>query len=440
MTHDLGSVTDAAESVDDRATGRLDTLHARAMLIRGVEERLLSLFAEGKLFGTVHTCIGQEWTGIAVAETLIDGDVVFTNHRGHGHFLARTEDVGGLIAEVMGKQSGVCGGRGGSQHLCAGGVFSNGIQGGIVPVSAGIALAQQLRETGRIAVVFVGDGTLGEGALYEALNIASKWRLPLLVVLENNRYAQSTPQSQTLAGEIEARAAAFGIIAERADTWEPDALLAAAARCVAAVRRGDGPRFLQIDTDRLMAHSKGDDDREPAEVQAYRERDPLVTFAREHPEQAEVFEAEARRRIDAAVNQAEAAPYAEAPSAVAAPPPGPLRWRPTRIAVPERLVNLIHDALGRNMEPRRPDRSDRRGYRRTLRGCLQGHQEPEPQVPRAGPQHPDQRGGDRRSRQRPGSLRLHSGLRDHVRRLPDSGRRPVDQPRREVPSHVQRPG
>ncbi len=350
MTHDLGSVTDAAESVDDRATGRLDTLHARAMLIRGVEERLLSLFAEGKLFGTVHTCIGQEWTGIAVAETLIDGDVVFTNHRGHGHFLARTEDVGGLIAEVMGKQSGVCGGRGGSQHLCAGGVFSNGIQGGIVPVSAGIALAQQLRETGRIAVVFVGDGTLGEGALYEALNIASKWRLPLLVVLENNRYAQSTPQSQTLAGEIEARAAAFGIIAERADTWEPDALLTAAARCVAAVRRGDGPRFLQIDTDRLMAHSKGDDDREPAEVQAYRERDPLVTFAREHPEQAEVFEAEARRRIDAAVNQAEAAPYAEAPSAVAAPPPGPLRWRPTRIAVPERLVNLIHDALGRNME------------------------------------------------------------------------------------------
>ena len=143
--------------------------HAKAILIRGVEQRLLSLFAEGKLFGTVHTCIGQEWTGIAVAEALIEGDVVFTNHRGHGHFLARTEDVGGLIAEVMGKQSGVCGGRGGSQHLCGGGVFSNGIQGGIVPVSAGIALAQQLRETGRIAVVFIGDGTLGEGAIYEAL-------------------------------------------------------------------------------------------------------------------------------------------------------------------------------------------------------------------------------------------------------------------------------
>ena len=209
-----------------------------------------------------------------MAEALIQGDVIFTNHRGHGHFLARTGDVNGLIAEVMGKQSGVCGGRGGSQHLCGGGVFSNGIQGGIVPVAAGMALAQRLRETGGSRVVFIGDGTLGEGAVYETLNIASKWRLPLLVVLENNRYAQSTPQSQTLAGEIEARAAAFGIEAERADTWDPDGLLSAAARCVAAVRRGDGPRFLRVDTYRLMAHSKGDDDRESGRGPAFWNRDP----------------------------------------------------------------------------------------------------------------------------------------------------------------------
>jgi 2-oxoisovalerate dehydrogenase E1 component len=335
--------------VEGTEVDRMRALHAQAVLIRGVEQRLLGLFAEGKLFGTVHTCIGQEWTGIAVAEALIEGDVVFTNHRGHGHFLARTGDVGGLIAEVMGRQSGVCGGRGGSQHLCAGGVYSNGIQGGIVPVAAGMALAQQLRGTGRIAVVFIGDGTLGEGALYEALNITSKWQLPLLVVLENNRYAQSTPQSQTLAGEIEARAAAFGIAAERADTWDPDALLSTAARCVAAVRRGDGPRFLRIDTDRLMAHSKGDDDRAPAEVQAYWDRDPLVAFAREDPEQAAASEAAARRRIDAAVARAEAAPYAAAPPSDAGPTPGPLAWRPTRIAAQERLVNVIHDALRRNM-------------------------------------------------------------------------------------------
>jgi 2-oxoisovalerate dehydrogenase E1 component len=325
-------------------------LHARALLIRGVEERFLSLFAEGRLFGTVHTCIGQEWTGIAVAEALIEGDIVFTSHRGHGHFLARTGDIGGLIAEVMGRRSGVCGGRGGSQHLCSEGVFSNGIQGGIVPVSAGIALAQQLRGTGRIAVVFIGDGTLGEGVIYEALNITSKWQLPLLIVLENNRYAQSTPQSQTLAGEIEARAAAFGIVAERADTWNPEALLLAAARSVAAVRHGEGPRFLRVDTDRLMAHSKGDDDREPAEVQACRERDPLVTFARENPALAEAIKGEVQQQIDAAVARAEAVPYTEALPVAPATPPGSLAWRPTQISVPDRLANLVHDALKRNME------------------------------------------------------------------------------------------
>jgi 2-oxoisovalerate dehydrogenase E1 component len=346
---DQAGLLDAERAEGVRASERVCALHARAMLIRGVEQRLLGLFAEGKLFGTVHTCIGQEWTGLAVAEALIDGDLIFTNHRGHGHFLARTGDVEGLIAEVMGKQTGVCGGRGGSQHLCAGGVYSNGIQGGIVPVSAGMALAQQLRGTGRIAVVFIGDGTLGEGAIYEAFNIASKWRLPLLIVLENNRYAQSTPQEQTLAGEIEARAEAFGIVTDRADTWDPGTLLSAAARVIAAVRRGDGPRFLRIDTDRLLAHSKGDDDRDPAEVRAYWDRDPLLAFAREEPEQAEAFEAEARRRIDAAVARAEAAPYAEPPPADPPLPSEPPAWQPARFATQERVVVTIHDALRRNM-------------------------------------------------------------------------------------------
>ena len=123
----------------------LTALYAKAILIRSVEERLLALFAEGKLFGTVHTCIGQEWTGVAVAAALREGDLLFSNHRGHGHYLAWTDDVEGLIAEIMGKQTGMCGGRGGSQHMCTKGFFSNGIQGGIVPVAAGLALAQKLR-------------------------------------------------------------------------------------------------------------------------------------------------------------------------------------------------------------------------------------------------------------------------------------------------------
>jgi 2-oxoisovalerate dehydrogenase E1 component len=325
-------------------------LYAQAMLIRCVEQRLLDLFAEGKLFGTVHTCIGQEWTGIAVAEVLREGDLIFTSHRGHGHFLARTGDVEGLIAEVMGKQAGICGGRGGSQHMCAHGVFSNGVQGGIVPVTAGLALAHKLRGSDNIAVVFIGDGTLGEGAIYEAMNIASKWELPLLIVLENNLYAQSTPQSQTLAGDLCARAAAFGIRTAQADTWDLEKLLPTTAQCVEQVRAESKPLFLRIDTYRLMAHSKGDDDRDPEEVQAYWAKDPLTLFALEEKEKAEAMQVGVRERIGAAVARAEASPYA-APSATASDPIPSARhtWIPTRIATAERAVNLIHDALERNM-------------------------------------------------------------------------------------------
>jgi 2-oxoisovalerate dehydrogenase E1 component len=327
-------------------------LYAKAMLIRSVEERLLALFAEGKLFGTVHTCIGQEWTGVAVAAALRDGDLLFSNHRGHGHYLAWTDDVEGLIAEIMGKQTGMCGGRGGSQHMCARGFFSNGIQGGIVPVAAGLALAQKLQGLPNVTVVFIGDGTLGEGVLYETMNIAAKWELPLLIVLENNLYAQSTAQHQTLAGDICARAAACGITTAHSDTWSPDDLLLTAAESVDEVRRGGRPLFLRIDTYRLMPHSKGDDDRDPREVQRYREKDPLVLFLQEsEPEDVARLKARHQARIDAAVASADAAPYtAPSHSADEVPALTPSEWQPTRIATPERLVHLLHAALQRNMQ------------------------------------------------------------------------------------------
>ena len=163
----------------------------RAYLVRVVEQELLNLFAAGRLSGTTHTCIGQEMSAVALAAALDRGkDTVVSNHRCHGHYLAWADDPDGLLAEVMGKATGVCGGLGGSQHLSARGFFSNGIQGGIVPVAAGLAYAQKLAESGGIVAVCIGDGTLGEGVVYEALNMAAKWSLPLLVVLENNLYAQ----------------------------------------------------------------------------------------------------------------------------------------------------------------------------------------------------------------------------------------------------------
>jgi 2-oxoisovalerate dehydrogenase E1 component len=322
-----------------------------AALIREVEQRLLALFGEGKLFGTVHTCIGQEWTGVAVAAALKPDDLVFSNHRCHGHFIARTGEVDGLIAEIMGKQSGVCGGRGGSQHLCSRehGFFSNGVLGGIVPVSAGLAFSLELRKSDGIAVVFIGDGTLGEGVVYETLNIASKWSLPLLLVLENNRYAQSTPQQQNLAGEIRARAAAFGIEARTGATGEPERLMAVAAECVARVRGERRPLLLEVDTYRLMGHSKGDDDRDPEEVAAHWLKDPLKRFADRQPEPAACIQERVKARVDEAVARAESAPYAD--RADPAPPPA---TRPTWNAAPAapqgRMVMRIREALKRNLE------------------------------------------------------------------------------------------
>lgn len=335
--------SEPAEQVDS------NRLYSRALMIRGVEQKLLELFAQGKLFGTVHTCIGQEFSGVAIAEALLEGDLIFSNHRCHGHFLARTGNVEGLIAEIMGKTTGICGGRGGSQHLCSEGFYSNGIQGGIVPVAAGLAFTLKRRGARNIAVVFIGDGTLGEGVLYESMNIASKWELPLLIVLENNLYAQSTSQTQTLAGDICARAEAFGIGTSEGNTWVPAALATAARECVDAVRRTRRPHFLRIDTHRLMAHSKGDDLRDKAEIERYWAADAISGFQRDHPDEAGQMRKAIAERIDAAVVRAEAADYAGSADDEDPVEPAPCSWSPARLESSERLVALLHAGLERNM-------------------------------------------------------------------------------------------
>lgn len=326
-------------------------LYTTALTIRGVERKLLDLFAEGKLFGTVHTCIGQEFSGVAVAEALQPGDLIFSNHRCHGHFLARTGNVEGLMAEIMGKKTGICGGRGGSQHLCSEGFYSNGVQGGIVPVAAGLAFALQQRHSANIAVVFIGDGTLGEGVLYESLNIMAKWELPLLVVLENNLYAQSTAQTQTLAGDICARAAAFGIETAHGNTWDPLSLVEEAKHCADRVRRERKPHFLRIDTHRLMAHSKGDDLREKSELEGYWAKDALTSFIRDYPQEAAAIQNAVSERILAAVAAAEAAGYAAMRPEDEDPcEPRPCAWQPVSLQSSERTVALLHAALQRNMQ------------------------------------------------------------------------------------------
>jgi TPP-dependent pyruvate/acetoin dehydrogenase alpha subunit len=251
-------------------------LYRKMYFIRRFEESLLSLFDEGVLNGTTHACIGQEADCVGVMEHLTIEDHVFSNHRCHGHYLARTGDAAGLLAEIMGKPAGVSGGLGGSQHICGPGFKSNGIQGGIVPAAAGIALANKLRGTRGISVVFIGDGTLGEGIVYETMNMASLWHLPLLVVLEDNGWSQSTPSRLNLAGDMAARFTAFDIPVLEVSSTDVLEIEQLAREGVQQARDGRQPVVLIIHTYRLCHHSKNDDNRPLEEVAERHKTEPLV--------------------------------------------------------------------------------------------------------------------------------------------------------------------
>lgn len=274
--------------------------------IRCFEERLLELFTEGKLNGTTHTGLGQEATAVGVIANLGASDLIFSSHRCHGHYLARFADMRGLLAEIMGRTGGVCGGRGGSQHLCREGFFSNGIQGGYLSIAVGMAYAEKNRQSGAIAVAFIGDGTLGEGAIYEALNLASLWSVPLLVVVENNGYAQTTPVTANLAGSMRARFEAFGLPCGEIESTDVLELQERFRGVVAEVRATCRPRVEIVRNFRLGPHSKGDDFRPVAEIERWKKRDPLALIA-EQISPADRARVEAMVRTELAAAEAEVA-------------------------------------------------------------------------------------------------------------------------------------
>jgi len=263
----------------------LTSLFQEAVKIRETEELFLKLFSEGKLNGTIHTCVGQEFNAIAVCNCLRDNDFVVSNHRCHGHYLAFKNDFSGLIAELMGKQNGICGGIGSSQHLFNKNFLSNGIQGGIVPIAAGISFAKKNESKDDIVAVFIGDGTFGSGTLYESLNLISLYNLPLLVVCENNFYAQATPLREHLAGDIIYRVKSFAIETFQTDTWDLENLIVASDEAVSFVRNLRKPAFLLINTYRLNAHSKGDDNRDPKEIELYKQKDLINRYKISNPDE-----------------------------------------------------------------------------------------------------------------------------------------------------------
>jgi 2-oxoisovalerate dehydrogenase E1 component len=285
-------------------------LYRRMLLIRRTEEKLLQLHSQGLLNGTTHTSIGQESIAVGLLPHLDERDSVFSTHRGHGHFLAFGGDLTAFLAELMGREGGVSGGRGGSQHMhSSSGFVSSGIQGQMVPVALGVALAKKLRGEDGIAVVFIGDGTLGQGALYESMNIASLWGVRLLIVLEDNGIAQTTPSAVAVSGDILMRAEAFGIDAAPLDGADAPALERELAALVEAMRSREAPAFRVIRTVRLGPHSKRDDERSAEEMDELRTRDPVTRLAAALPaEDVARVDDEVADELAAALARAEAMP------------------------------------------------------------------------------------------------------------------------------------
>lgn len=282
-----GAVTedDAADAV---AIGpRTDV----ALRIRALELLLLDLFRDGGVAGTVHAAVGQEFCAAALHPHLDPAQDSFVgSHRAHGHYLASGAPVDALLAELMGRDGALCGGRGGSQHLHHERFFSSGIQGGGSLWGAGLAWAHRLECRDGLVVVQLGDGTLGEGAVYEAFTFAAIGRAPVLFYLEWNGYAQSTDTAATTPGDVLTRARGFGLEVHRHADRDPDALHAHLGDVVARVREGI-PTLQVVDTRRLLAHSKGDDHRPPAVLTALRREDPLSRLLASHSAVRERFEA-----------------------------------------------------------------------------------------------------------------------------------------------------
>lgn len=285
-------------------------LYRQMLRIRRFEETVLEAFPRGWFYGTTHTGIGQEANAVGVLALRRAGEVVVSNHRCHGHYLAYGGSMTALAAELMGRATGVCGGRGGSQHLIDKDFYSSGVLGGTLPLAVGMALAERRRR--RLVIVFLGDGALGEGAVYESLNLAALWQLPVYFVIENNRYAQTTPIHLHLAGEIAERFEAFGIPVEAYDTTDVLEIRDLAEAGLARLRSAPGPQALVLHTYRFSPHSKGDDLRDPQEIARFRLRDPLLVHgARLRPEERRSIDSEVEQEVRQAFEAALAAPEAD---------------------------------------------------------------------------------------------------------------------------------
>jgi len=295
----------------------------RMLTIRRFEERASADYLAGKIYGVVHCYIGEEAVATGVCSALEPTDRIISTHRGHGHCIAKGADLNRMMAELYGRQTGYCKGKGGSMHIADFGIGmlgANGIVAGGIAIVTGAGLAAQMEGKGGVAVSFFGDGASNAGPFHECLNIAAAWKLPMLYVCENNMWAAQTSAAATHAlTDVAARAAGYGIPGVVVDGNDIFAVYQAAYRAVERARAGEGPTLIECKTYRWRAHTerKGQPDpREQAEVETWKQKDPIVQLARQLREQGHLDDADWKQMdgeimatLDAAVAFSEASPF-----------------------------------------------------------------------------------------------------------------------------------
>ena len=316
--------TDQSKVIQGVQADQWTRIYRRMVMIREFEEQVNELYMRALMPGLAHLYSGEEAVAVGICEALRQTDYITSTHRGHGHCLAKGASPDRMFAELLGKEAGYCRGKGGSMHIAdpaTGNLGANAIVGGSAGIATGAALSSKRLGTEQVTVCFFGEGALGQGVLYEVMNLAALWKLPVVYVCENNLYNEYTHYSETTAGDMLARGAAFGVHAEGVDGQDVRAVYATAQRLVDRARQGEGPAFLVCHTYRYHGHHVGDINREyyrsKQEEQEWKtKRDPIKNFAewmiqqRVADEMAlEQIRNNVRAEMKAAVEFAIAAPY-----------------------------------------------------------------------------------------------------------------------------------
>ncbi|WP_346774007.1 thiamine pyrophosphate-dependent dehydrogenase E1 component subunit alpha [Brevibacillus sp. SYP-B805] len=301
---------------------KLVELFHQMWLIRFFDEKVDEFFAKGMIHGTTHLCVGQEASAAGACAVLEERDKITSTHRGHGHCIAKGADVNRMMAELFGRETGYCRGKGGSMHIAdveKGNLGANGIVGGGIPIAVGSALTSKMKNLGYVTLCFFGDGASNEGSFHEAINLAAVWNLPVVFICENNQYGMSGPVKEMVKiANIADRAAAYGIPGHVVDGNDIFAMMNVTYEAVQRARNGEGPTLIEAKTYRWKGHSKSDAKKyrtREEEMEWRNNRDPIARMKQVllaagilSEEEAARIEAKARQEIEEAVLFAESSP------------------------------------------------------------------------------------------------------------------------------------